>query len=272
MPLIEAKPNYRLLQTVLPATPSNAIPSLRITASGSINTKGSWTQIVASTNYDVEFIYHVSSNMTANGVTTGGLLDIGTGAAASETVIVENIFVGGCGLVGVSPQPLVIPIRIPAGTRVAARLQSNTASRNNESFWAFMGGSNVPTYPLYTGVETIAANTATSGGTAHTAGNTGTESSWTNIGSAITQNWRAVQLHVGTPSGTVSNSLAYHFEIGYSSTKLHEYLVGTGGNENSTIFPYIPLPCNIPAGTQMQIRGECSGTAQALEFTLMGYY
>lgn len=90
---------------------------------GTANTKGSWTELVASSPHDFDFLYVLVGN-NANSVATAAswLIDIGTGAAASETVAIEDvphlvtIFEAGF---------TVYPIRAPiaSGTRIAARAQ-----------------------------------------------------------------------------------------------------------------------------------------------------
>jgi hypothetical protein len=103
---------------------TNAIGTT-ITASGSINTKGSYVQLVASTAKDYCGFYIIPD---CNSVSTAThlLIDIAIGGAGSELVIVPNWW----------QAPLLdkmrasfIPIRIPSGTRIAARSQSATASQ-----------------------------------------------------------------------------------------------------------------------------------------------
>lgn len=101
------------------------------------HTKGAWTQIVASTTLPTQWLwFYVSSNATP-GVATPGSIDIGTGGAGAETVVVPDILVGYAD--SSAPQGAKawqIPIAIPAGTRVAARVQGNGWSASNVTFFA----------------------------------------------------------------------------------------------------------------------------------------
>ncbi len=92
-----------------------------ITASGTANTKGSWTQLIASTSKRAVAI----TVSLAWGMGVDMLVDVGTGAAGSEVVLLPNLLHPAAG-----PRltHFVFMIQIPSGTRVAARCQSPTAS------------------------------------------------------------------------------------------------------------------------------------------------
>lgn len=93
--------------------------------SGTANTKGSWTQIVASTPYDA------SAFLLDLWVSSAGLdylVDIGVGAAASEYVVLPNLYIRAGTTTGLTSEYTLVPLSIPTGTRVSARAQCSTAS------------------------------------------------------------------------------------------------------------------------------------------------
>lgn len=93
-----------------------------VTASGSTNTKGSYTQLVASSSFDASAIKVSLAPATSH---TGYLVDIAVGGAGSETVIATNLPIySRTGTVAVYD----LPIHIPAGTRISARCQSATSA------------------------------------------------------------------------------------------------------------------------------------------------
>jgi hypothetical protein len=106
--------------------------------SGSANTKGSYTQIIGSTLRDyIGFVLAIDGNNATItlAASTGLLIDIAIGASGSELNILTNYFVGlqtNSSLVvngtNGSPSPF-IPIPIPAGSRLSARMQSTNASQ-----------------------------------------------------------------------------------------------------------------------------------------------
>lgn len=97
-----------------------------ITSSASANNKGTYTQIVAATarDYDAFAIWGYLSGSTGTAI----LLDVAIGAAGTERVILPNVYLEGNGPKSTPGGMDFIPLRIPAGTRIAARSQSSTAS------------------------------------------------------------------------------------------------------------------------------------------------
>ena len=129
-----------------------------LTANASANTKGAWTELLASTSEAAKAIW--VSVIVPNG-SGPFLIDIGTGGAGAESAVISNIpYAGGTATVlNVSSPGLYIPISIASGTRIAARCQSATGGLTVQIAVYIVGGSNSAT------VATYGADTATSGGT-----------------------------------------------------------------------------------------------------------
>ena len=91
-------------------------------ASGSTaNTKGAYTQLVASTTYDATWLI-LTSNGGGAGITTNLIMavDVAIGASGSEQVILSNlVFLTSTD--GPSINRVAIPCHIPAGSRIAIR-------------------------------------------------------------------------------------------------------------------------------------------------------
>ena len=100
------------------------------TTAGGANAKSAWKQLTASTTGDITRlvvgIQGDDSNMTAS----TGLLDIGVGAAASEVVIVPDIYYVGeaTEVVTVEGAELAYTVNVPAGSRLAFRYQATSAA------------------------------------------------------------------------------------------------------------------------------------------------
>ncbi len=116
------------------------------------NTKGAWAQIAASTAADLcGLMIAVDgagiSSATAN-ATVEMLLDIGVGAAGSEQVIVSNLQLmqqqlsGGANSAWPSFSPL-IPVQVPAGSRLAARCQSTSNTATQRTIGVVLYGARV---------------------------------------------------------------------------------------------------------------------------------
>lgn len=102
--------------------------SVSVTA-GAANVKGAWLELVAASARDAHSIVLEIGTPTAAGP-LGFLIDIGIGAGGSEQIIIPNLFYdqrtdNNESVIYV----LRLKLKIPAGSRVAARVQCGTASR-----------------------------------------------------------------------------------------------------------------------------------------------
>jgi hypothetical protein len=263
-------------QNTLAATPSMAAPGLTSMTSGAANTKGSWAQIVASTNFDVWGITIVVTLGSQSSAVRNWLMDLGVGAAASEQVIASNFSLVGPGsMSNTPPSILFFPLFIPKGTRVAIRGQCSNATTAVNVLAFFQGGPSSPPWPVFSGCEAIGVDTATSKSTAITVGSgAGTESAWTSVGSATSRGYKAIQQVVQQDVNTGMLSTILHSEWGYSSTTLGESVVNVNNVEHvSIIFPSGPDYIPVPSGTQLQVRAESTlATGETYGWSLLGYY
>ncbi len=96
---------------------------------GSANTKGAWSQLVASTAREIRALGLAVGRNAGNQSLSDAdfLVDIGVGAAGSERVIIPDwyAFSGSSGDTYRSQGTPAFPVYIPAGSRVAARAQSS---------------------------------------------------------------------------------------------------------------------------------------------------
>lgn len=167
------------------------------------------------------------------------------------------------------------PIFIKAGTSVGFRGKTTHSADGTGGvvlIEAFGEPANPAMWWCGSGVETLGI--ADAKGTAITPADSGGAGTWTSVGSTTTQHYKTIQLGI---NGSDSNSLAvaYHFEMGAGSqkipgsSKVHLTLntSETGPHHNMGV-----VGCNIPIGTQMQVRGTCSGVAENVYAALYGCY
>lgn len=111
---------------------SSTILGTAVDPGGTANAKGAYSQITASTTFDLAGIFVVfdqQNNMSGTAGVFYELVDIAVGGSGSEVVIVPNITLnlflsaGAFILGGFLPY---IPVQIPAGSRIAVRAQSST--------------------------------------------------------------------------------------------------------------------------------------------------
>lgn len=252
----------------LPATPSVSAYGTTLTASSTTHTKGSWTAIINPVAFDcIGFFIYVGTTFTV-ATRTDVLVDIGIGptGGGSEQVILSNLIAGwrhSNAATGSFPMGVYFPIGISKGLRVSGRCQALISSDTVQVTMFLIQAPSGHIHQVCAGADDYGVSTASSGGTSHTAGATGTESSFANIGSTLTKNYKgAIVIPQGTMSDTISNALAYHWELGLGSTTLAEwyYYITT---DEFMVGPYPPIPVmtELPSGSQLQVRAESSGGA-----------
>lgn len=112
----------------------------------SANTKGAWTQLVASLSDDIKALCAVVGHNgdTSRAASAGIGIDIGIGAGGSEEVVIPNLYCNWSttwdGPVDVGYQP--VACNIAAGTRLAARGQCNLTTGGDRTVdlcvWGFV--------------------------------------------------------------------------------------------------------------------------------------
>jgi len=113
-------------------------------------------------------------------------------------------------------------------------------------------------------VETLGVTAASSIGTSVTPGNTGTFGNWANIGGTTSGRYGSIQIGWNGTDANVA-ALHYHFQIGYRSMPISgipEVKVSTEATERTYGASLGPIWCDIPQGTQLQIRGTSSGASE----------
>lgn len=258
-------------ETFNTGTGNNGI-STSVTSSATANTKGSWSQLSASTSFEASAILlHISTQF----IDTRYLIDIGIGAAGSEQVIIPNL------LVGISTGvcfDICLPISVPAGSRLAARCQDNFGSSVayvSGSIFAggFMG------MPSFASMTDYGTSTSTSGGTTVDAGATAnTKGSYTQIAASTTYAHKGLVIAAmrPTPGTNVTADYFQLADLAIGASGSEQILLnnlrfvcstvtgGTAANTASrgTLLPnYVPpLLCDIPAGSRIAMRQQSSST------------
>jgi hypothetical protein len=142
--------------------------------------------------------------------------------------------------------------------------------------WVMGGASSVP----WAGFKAADAYGVTSSGASvgtviASPATAGTESAWTSVGSTTTRPYGGLLLGCqGTQADITMAQIAYHIEVGVSSTTFGEYWFCTDSSEwTAGPIPAFPYMGKIPTGSQLQIRYEQSGTdTQDIDFALYGLY
>lgn len=248
-----------------------------ITASGTANTKGSYTELIASTAGAINgFTLNIGGFTIAS--TADFLLDLAIGAGGSEEVIIANV------LLSVSPgsdlefyKSTSFPINIPAGSRVAARIQSTLLSSQMS-----ISLNTVPSFfssgPLFHSCIELGANTSDSGGLLVDPGGTiNTKGSWVEFTSSLSEDIRGILVLQGNRANSTNRTQRVLFDVG----------VGSGGNEEiimtdifSRITPFEQpfgmnsfVPVSVVVGSRLAIRSQNSdnnATDRLIDYVIYG--
>ncbi len=248
-----------------------------LTASGSTNVKGSWTQLIASTSQELEGFFLVAQRHGSSNADY--LIDLGIGAGGSEQVIVSNLLTtNGSGGVAHGPYAL-FPFPIPSGSRIAGRCQANIASAQIRI--SVHGWSPLPLLAASVGRgTTYGAATADSGGTSiDPGGSANTKGSWTEITSSTSAIHTGLLAAFGSQANATRTSCTWLFDIGIGAGGseqiiIPDVLVQCQATDDTPSPNYTPLlPVQLAAGTRLAVRAACSitdATDRLLDVVLYG--
>jgi hypothetical protein len=241
-------------------------------------TKGAWTNIStygSDTTIDAEcLLTDIQYGGVANAATAlPACMDIGvdTAGGTSYSLVASNVLVGQS---GVRPERgvnlLRLPLRIPSGASVAARVSTpNTggltgvhahfygAPSRPESVWAGSFCESV-------GIANDGSVPSSNSGTSITPGNSGAWGSWASLGTTVNalHFW---QLFIGANNATL-NTLYYFFELYFGDGSTYvpiiiKRLVQIENNERVYLTGvHRAVSVSVPAGSAIYARATCSGT------------
>lgn len=99
------------------------------------HTKGAWSEIVASTSFNHScFILGIGNQANSARVAADWLVDIAVGASGSEQIILADLAAWSDGSRAIHPQRMLLPMKVPAGSRLAARGQCSTTDAIDRTF------------------------------------------------------------------------------------------------------------------------------------------
>jgi hypothetical protein len=234
---------------------------LTVTANGSNNTKGSYTEIVTTTSFECcGFILTFEQGSLLGDC----LLDIAIGAGGSEQDVLSNILLSAQISVRLGSSQF-IPLAIPANTRISARCQTSTGGQA-----VYCGiypvARDLKATPGFHRAVTYGASTADSGGTSiDPGGSANTKGAYSQLSASLTIPVSFLLLMPGSAANGTPTNARWNVDIA----------IGAGGSEEvivpdlhfalhtttKTIFPFIiGLPVNIPAGQRLSARAQCDIT------------
>jgi hypothetical protein len=251
----------------------NANLGVTVTANSSAHTKGAWTELIASTTSNSACLFLRVRSVGVPSTNTATLLDIGTGDSGSETEIISNIAIGGAA--GSAADPfgiyLQVPIQIPAGTRISARIQSIVTLGKTATIDAAVGGSgDYAATP--TSVDSIGGNTATSEGI----GMSGSSGTWVEAIASTSRAYRGIVLIPSVASAARGGNANSIFTIGVGASASEVEFGNLQFRNNTSEQCFNLWPCNsvfgksIPAGSRIAIQHDIGSAPSEIQATLIG--
>lgn len=242
-----------------------------ITPSGTTLTKTAWVQTLsaAQVTSDITLLALSCSNANPALADASAVLDIGTGAAGSESVVVADIPIGS----HISNCGLLIPVRVPSGTRVAMRasfVRTATAA-NIYVAQAFLHEAFARQVPAT--LDVLGNNPASATGTAMS----GASGTWVQITASTTKDYQCLwPVHSLTTGTNLGESVTYSIGVGASGSEVVVGQYGTQCNSvQKTCNQFIgsgigPVSGPIPVGSRIAVRHNIVSTPGNHSFALIG--
>lgn len=244
------------------------------TASATPNVKGSYSELTASTPFNINgiFIHLIGPGA---GSAARATVDFATGGAGSETVLIADILLsqGGasrdCGSPGI-----YFPVSISSGTRLAVRCAASIGSATV--------GIQVTLIPGPLEPEPLSFATYGISGTNGVAIDPGavvdTKGAWFEIVSltAIVIRYLVVLLSQAADTGLNSASFAYDIGVGLPGSELvviPNIFTTTNNGVDSLMLVQFPYIINIPVGSRIAARGASNNNIageRVLEMAIIG--
>jgi hypothetical protein len=254
-----------------------------ITSGASANTAGAWVQVLANNAVSAaETIVCLNirciGNNQVNGNDNSVLMDVGIGAAGSETVVASGIAVGGGVNSGGTGCNFALPVKIPGATRVALRIQCAQATRVYTLQQMVFSGQIADSKfadQLPTSVDVLGTNAATSAGTAMS----GASGTWVEITPSTSKDYQALALIPSGPQDTTGGTqVVGHLDLGIGAAGSEVVIAHAGCtvNANGAIFPFDSNDTHglfggiIPSGTRIAVRHNLAASPGRVAACVIG--
>ena len=133
--------NAHMLQNEILDTNTNYYDVITVDPGATANTKSAWVEAIASCNFNIKQLDFFVWQTVSKDPSVTYLIDIGIGASGSEVVIIPNYYIiGPAWSAAKYPTLTKFDVNIPAGTRIAIRLQSDYTAATGRPLDMTMNG------------------------------------------------------------------------------------------------------------------------------------
>lgn len=248
-----------------------------LTAVSGANSKAAWTELVASSSFAADAIIIAPFQSGASG---DFLYDIATGAASSETVIIENFTAMRNTNNTHICASTVFPISIASGSRVAARYQCTSASGTSR-FAAYLIKKDNVAFHECTSAVTYGANTTDSGGTSLNPGaTTNTKGAYSQLTASTTADIKWLSICIANQNNQARNATGWLVDIATGGAGAETVVVPNvmfvcaSGAEGIGPIIYPPIPIEIPSGSRIAARAQAQvddATDRLIDVVVIGF-
>ena len=248
-----------------------------ITSNGSANTKGSWTQLVASTSSDTCWVLINTLSKTWAAAGYGVAVDIGVGSSGNEIVLIPNVLTASDDATYNISTSVGFPVSIPSGTRISARCQDSVGGEVCYVNLIMFDGA-LSQMEGAAGVDAIGFNSAATVGTVVTPGAASAKGSYSQLSAATARDYIGLFAMFDMQTNSSYPEFAYDIDLAIGASGSEQIIIPDycGGNhEGYTIdidpIPFIPI--SIPSGTRIAARcANSGGSTIGIGMTVYGVY
>jgi hypothetical protein len=230
-----------------------------LTSGGTAGTKGSYTQLIASTAADAYCLWLWARGVSASAGDGRCLIDIAVGPSGSERIVLPDLNFGAAPATASMERQMGIPIYVPKGSRIAARCQRDTASGTVTIGWML---DEQPVWPGTVGQigTSYGVNATNTRGVVITTGS-GAFGTWQQVVASTTSphGWWWPGIDVG--GDTTQSAVACIVQLGVGASG-SEQVIGTWHFRATAAEelggPHRPLPVYhpLPAGVRLAVRAS----------------
>ena len=233
-----------------------------LTAPSVNNTKSAYTQLIGSLSFDATGIFVMFFASTSG---RSYLVDVALGAAGSEQILLNNLFVARS-----SQNELhhfFFPVRVPANSRIAARYQASVATAVVGMGIVALAHGWLPSSP-FGRVQTLGADTSDSGGTQVVPGASNTKGNYAQLTASTSQPIRSMIISIQNSAGDFTFGNTFNtIDVAVGAAGAERIILPDlfvwGDSVLDCFSPLIigPLPVQIPAASRVAMRAQSNAAS-----------
>lgn len=277
--ILPGSPAFSECTDNLTGTPPAVNVGTNFTA-GANSADGTSVSVLSALGHDVHYLVIGIGGVNTNAADSSCLLDILTDPAGGTSwgTWIDDLVCGFAQAPGGGIPFMQVwyhfPIFVKSGTSLGVRARTAhtvNITSGRVAMWAFGCPQRPDMWWCGSRVESLGINAASSKGTTVTPGSTGTFGSWTTIGTS-TARYQAIQFQVNGSDATMLGQ-GYYWQVGAGSTQLRGTPNFFASGSTSEIMGRsfsMPIWCDVPSSTTLQLRATGSGTGEDYNAAVYG--